>query len=169
MEFIKDPVKAKRAFIAVFVIGLIFILATIGMGFLYWQKSSAYKDLKGEKEKLEATKKTKTLTEKELQEKVTTLEKQVTDLQAADKQEKAAVKAYLEVLNYMALLVERHGGFDGWTEAEFQEGRRLAVATGNSSYVASIDYCWGRTDIPQMTRLVKFLRDTVTAINNALE
>ncbi|TSC93109.1 MAG: hypothetical protein Athens101428_736 [Candidatus Berkelbacteria bacterium Athens1014_28] len=179
MEFVNDPHKAKVAFVVTLILAIFFFLASGTLGYFYWQKMKSYNDLADSKKKVEESLKTaednlakanielatlKTSSDASGQS-ISSLQKQITDNNA----KKASIASYLTVFTYLVDLIEAHSGLDGWTETEFQTGRAKAVATGNNSFVADIDWAWAHKEVDQITRLVRVMRDIITGINNGIK
>ena len=183
MQFVNDPRKAKIAFVTTLILAIFFFLASGVLGYFYWQKMKSYNDLTDSKQKAEASLNEKLKTSEDNLAKANTelaglkattdasgksisvLEKQIADNNA----KKASIASYLAVFTYLADIIANHNGLNGWTEAEYQAGRALAVATGNNSFVADVDWAWNQRDVDQITRLVKVMRDIITGINNGLK
>lgn len=79
------------------------------------------------------------------------------------------MKAYTALLAYFNQVVETHRGFSGWTNAEYQHARSLAVATGDNNIVSKTEWAWTREDIDPITRVVGWLGEIVSGINNSLK
>lgn len=183
MEFVNDPRKAKIAFVITLILAIFFFLASGVLGYFYWQKAKANKDLASEKQKLQDELKIfdDTLTKKtaELQSQKSTLEqdkatlegeKKALEKQIADtKTKQAKITAYKDFFKYLTDVIEAHNGLDGWTDAEYQIGRNKAVATGDSSFVADVDWAWNQRSVDQVTRLVKIFRDIIAGIEAGLK
>lgn len=168
MSIFADPRKAKIAFVLVLIFMIIFLAGGGVLGYFYYKKNvESYdlflenRDLKGQQEidaaKLE--KQVKTLTDEK-----TALEKQVNDNKAGS----AKIKAYNEFSKYLNSVIEVHGGYSGWTEAEYQTARTKAQATGDSSFVTTIDWAWHRTDIDPTTRMIRVLKEVAEGIDSGL-
>jgi len=174
MDF-SDPVKSKKIFILMLVLTIMFFVGAGVLGYFYYEKFKAYKSLASDKQKLEDQLRNSSTT---WQKKNNDLEKDKAQLQkdkktlqdqiAADRAKIDKAKAYLETLVYVNQLIADHGGLVGWTEAEFQEGRRIAETTGDSSYVDLVDWCWNRRDINQITRLTRFYKASTDGISSNL-
>lgn len=126
------------------------------------EKTKQVADLEKAKADLEKTNQDLTKQKSDLEKTKKSLEDQI----AANKAKFAKIKAYTAVLSYLGDLLLVHNGLDGWTEEEFQKGRQLAVATGDSKFVETVDWAWSRKDISQMIRLVKFLDDAIAGIES---
>ena len=179
MSFYEDPKKAKRAFVTTLVFAVIFLLSTGTLGYLYYVKTKQVKNITTQKEeqaqKLESEK-------KELEKKLDETNKELAkakELSTGDKkalEEKITIleeklkkiTAYNEFLRYLNQVMVTHGGFDGWTEAEFQAGRQKAQATGDQALVSIIDWAWNNKDIAQMTRFNTVLKTVVDGITKNL-
>lgn len=179
MEFVNDPRKAKIAFVTTLILAIFFFLASGILGYFYWQKMKSYNDLVASKQKVESDLKTandslakantelaglKATTDASGQS-ISSLQKQISDNNA----KKAGIASYLAFFTYLVDIIANHNGLNGWTEAEYQAGRALAVATGNNSFVTDVDWAWNQRDVDQITRLVKVMRDIITGINNGLK
>ena len=154
------------------------ISATV-LGLLYYKKSGDYRNLNNkcdnlssQVKKLENQVSTTSAELKRVSTGAASLQAQVTSLQdqlAACQAKSAKVKAYTAVISYVSGIIKIHNGFDGWTDAEYQKGRSLAQATGDTNFVNTIDWAWNRKDLDQMTRFTGFLNALVTGIDNALK
>lgn len=76
--------------------------------------------------------------------------------------------AYNEVFKYVNSIIETHNGFDGWTDAEFRIGQTRAEATGNTTYVSTINWCWYDRSVAQLTRALRFWKETAANIESSL-
>ena len=171
MEFVKDPIKSKRVFILMLVLGIIFLVGAGVLGYFYYIKDQDFKSLTSEKQSLQTlldktkTGSTKSSTDlqnqvKTLQSQVTTLEKEKKDLQTqvnSDKTKSAKAQKYLAVLNYVSATIAKYNGLDGWTDSDYQQGRSLAEETNDTSFVNTVDWAWNTKDISQIVRLNGFL------------
>jgi hypothetical protein len=164
MDF-SDPIKAKRLFIIFLVLAIVFLLASGALGYLFYKKNSAYKNLEAEKNQLQAQTSGSSSDLEKLRKENEDLKNQVSGWE----KKAAQAKAYTAVLSYVNGLVSKHNGFDNWTQGEFQQGRKLAQATGNSSFVAEVDWLWNHEEISQMTRMVRFMNAIVAGVNGSLE
>ena len=175
MEFINDPVKSKRVFILMLSLTIFFFLVGGALGYLYYQKFKNYQSLKSENENLknqiassseelkkeiEGLQKDKTALEKE--------NKTLTDQAASDKTKDAKIKAYNDFFKYLNSVIEVHNGFNGWTDAEYQAGRKYAQATGDNNFVSLIDWAWNRKDIDQTTRVIAVWKAIAAGIEGNL-
>ena len=93
------------------------------------------------------------------------LTKENSDLKAA----KTKALTYNEFLKYMTSIIKSHGGFDGWTDAEFQAGKVKSEATGNASYVSTINWAWYQKSVPQLDRAIRVWEETAAGIENSLK
>lgn len=103
-----------------------------------------------------------------LEETNTTLEEEKSNLQLQlvnYQNKQAKIKQYNDVLNYMYTMVSTHGGFSGWTEAEFQAGRSLAIATGDNTLVAAVDAAWNDVTGDPVVRFTNVMKAIVDGIN----
>lgn len=168
MSIFQDPRKAKIAFVLVLIFMLLFLAGGGVLGYFYYKKNvesfdlfMENRELKGQQEididKLE--KQIKTLTSEKK-----ALTKQVDD----DKADFAVIKAYNEFFKYMNSVIEIHNGYTGWTEEEYAVGRTKAQATGDESFVTTIDWAWHRTDIDPATRILRVLKEIVSGIESGL-
>ena len=174
-----NPRKTKIAFIIFLILAIFFFLTSGVLGYFYWQKVKGYNDLAATKQKVEDDLKTAndSLTKANTDlaalkaesgtsgASITSLQKQIADNNA----KKANITKYLDVFTYLVDLISNHSGLDGWTEAEYQAGRNLVIATGNNSFLADVDWAWNHKEIDQITRLVKVMRDIISGINNNLK
>ena len=167
-----NPKKAKIAFITTLVITIIFFLGSGVLGYMYYGKHNDYKNLKEKYTDLkEVTLSDLEKENEELQGQVDTLtqEKSALGEQIKDKDAGiATANAYNEFHKYMNQIIQTHNGFEGWTDAEYQIARRKAQATGNTSFVNTVDWAWNRTDIDPVTRLLGVWKAITTGISNAI-
>jgi molybdopterin converting factor small subunit len=77
----------------------------------------------------------------------------------------ASIGTYNDFLDYFRLVIETHGGFEGWTTAEYNHAHDLAEDTGSSSFVSVVEYAWNNTDIPPATRVIDVIEAIVAGIN----
>lgn len=175
MEFINDPVKSKKVFILMLILTIVFFLAGGVLGFFYYKEHKNVKTLKTDKTNLETQ---LANSEKDLQQQVADLKtaneklasenKNLSDQITQNSARSDKIKAYNATLGYVADVVEIHGGFQGWTDAEYQTGRTYAQATGDQNFVNTVDWAWNREDVPAVERFVGFLRAVETGINTNL-
>lgn len=178
MSFLEDPRKAKIAFIVTLCSSILFFLASGVLGYFYYQKynenkklASDYSDIKNQ---LEGTNKNESKQVSDLKKQIEDLTKANTSLtgenntlksQNADyKAKQAKVSAYNEFFNYLNQIIETHGGFTGWTDAEFQIGEQKAEATGDTNFVSDVNWAWYETSIPPDQRVLKIWKDIAAGI-----
>ena len=164
MDF-NDPVKAKKLFITFLVLMIIFFLGMCVLGFLYYKKASAFKNLEAEKNQLSQQTQGSASDLEKLKKENADLKTQISSWE----KKSAQAKAYTAVLSYVNGLVEKHNGFDNWTQGEFQQGKRLAQATSSDSFVSLVDWLWNHEEISQMTRMVRFMNAIVLGVNGSLD
>jgi cell division protein FtsB len=172
---VSQPVRTNSGMIAFLVLTIIFFLVAVALGYLYYQKIKSYQVLLDEKESLA----TEVSTISELEEQISQLKTEKEDIAEnkddlatseeswASKMEK--IEAYNEVLSYLSNLLKIHGGFEDWTNAEYQQGQKLALATEDTNLVSVIDWAWDNKDINQVTRLRRVLDALTSGINSNLE
>lgn len=175
MSFYEDPKKARRVFVITLTFAIIFLLSTGTLGYFYWAKTKQAKNAanafgeqtkklddekKALEKKLDETNKefdsTKALSsgdKKALEEKITKYEEKTKTITACN-----------EFLRYLNQVTIDHGGFDGWTEAEYQTGRQKAQGTGDQALVSIVDWAWNNKDIAQMTRFNTVLKAVVDGV-----
>ena len=168
MALFDDPRKAKLAFVLTLVFAIIFFLGCVGLGYFFYTKYSAYKDLSSKYNKLknqnqstveELKAQNKTLTDEN-----TALKGQITTKDAG----LAKIKAYNEFFKYENYVIKLHNGFTGWTDAEYRTARTKAQGTGDSSFVSLIDWGWNRTDIDPTTRAIAVWEAIAKGIESGL-
>lgn len=81
----------------------------------------------------------------------------------------AKAKTYNDTLTYIAQLMSLHNGFDGWTDAEYAEGRRIAGTTEDQSFLELIDWAWAHAEINSIERLTAVLKTIASNINNNIK
>lgn len=82
---------------------------------------------------------------------------------------KAKALAYNEFFKYLNTVIETHNGFSGWTDAEFQTGKTKAEATGDISFVSTVNWAWYETSIDPTIRVIRAWKEIVSGIQNALK
>ena len=118
-----------------------------------------------------AISKTSTEIEKLRQEKAD-LQKQLDEIQSKLDSKNASsstIRAYNDFLEYMTQVIDAHDGFSGWTDAEYQIGREKAEATGNDTFVGTVDTAWNNTSIDVTTRVLNVYRGIISGIKSGLE
>jgi len=177
MSFLEDPIKTKRAFWISFVLVLVFFISTTVLGFLFYQSYKNYQALKEENQRL-ASLPSPSPTISVSPSSGTDLLKENMDLKLenqtlkkdlADKNAKTAkAKAYNDFFKYMNSVIMAHNGFDGWTEAEYLTARGKAEATGDGTFVSTIDWAWHDTNTAPLDRLIKVWTSIDQGIGNNL-
>lgn len=110
-----------------------------------------------------------------MQKQVEDLQKQNEELQAQKKScddeltscaaKSAAIKKYVVFLDYLVTLIGSHGGLVGWTESEYQQGRKLVQATGDSNLLKVVDAAWANVGGDQIARLVSVFNTIIKGMN----
>lgn len=175
MNFFENPKKAKIAFVITLIVLIISLIGNGVLGYFFYKKNVDCYELYMANRELRSQQEADV---EDLQEQITvlteekaTLEKQKSDLEkqaATDDTNFAKIKAYNEFFKYMNSVIETHGGYEGWTEAEYQIARGKAQATGNSSFVSTVDWAWHRTDIDPITRILRVLKEIASGIDSGL-
>jgi hypothetical protein len=115
----------------------------------------------------------KTSTEiEELRQEKADLQKQLDETRSELDSKNAAsstIRAYNDFLEYMTQVVDAHDGFVGWTDAEYQIGREKAEATGNDTFVSTVDTAWNNTSVDVTTRILNVYRGIISGIKSGLE
>ncbi len=185
-----DPTRIKRVVIIISSVLSIFIVAVAVLGYLYYEKNKSNQVLLTDKTNLENDKNnqekeisdlTKKLeectasggetTEKAASEKAT-LEKQKNDLQDevnSLKAKTAKANSYNNFFKYMNSIIETHNGFTGWTDAEFQEGRRIAESTGDTTFASRVNWAWYETSVDVTTRVIGVWKAIASGIETSLK
>lgn len=78
------------------------------------------------------------------------------------------ITSYNDFLEYMTQVVDAHDGFTGWTDAEYQIAREKAQATGNSTFLSTVETAWNDTTIDVTTRIIKVYRGIISGIKEGL-
>ena len=168
MEFVKDPIKSRNVFVVMLILTILFFLGAGAFGYLYYKKNKDYKSLQNERQLSSADLKqqiTKLADENAtLKQTNTSLEKTLNDKKTQD----SKIKTYLDVLNYIAQIVDTHDGLEGISEAEYQEGKAIAEATENDDFVKTLEWAWTRTDLNQFDRLATVLKAIASGISDNL-
>jgi hypothetical protein len=100
------------------------------------------------------------------------LQKQLDEIQSKLDSKNASsstIRAYNDFLEYMTQVIDAHDGFSGWTDAEYQIGREKAEATGNDTFVGTVDTAWNNTSIDVTTRVLNVYRGIISGIKSGLE
>lgn len=82
---------------------------------------------------------------------------------------KTKALAYAEFFRYLNSIIETHGGFTGWTDPEFQTAKTKAEATGDTSFVSTVNWAWYDRDTPPFDRVLRTWKEIVSGIQNALK
>jgi hypothetical protein len=165
-EVLPKPSK-KGLIISLVVITMLLVGLTV-LGYFYYVKSGQYNAVVSEKEQLMTQLNAKTKEVEEVQGSIPDtgpLEEQITDLKAKI----AKAQAYNGFFKYLNSVIEIHNGFTGWTDAEYQTGRGLALKTGNSSFVAVVDNAWNNQQQPVTDRVISVWKAVSQGIETALK
>lgn len=183
MSLFDNPPKAKNIFGIFLALSIVFFLATGVFSYLYYQKYMQNKTLESQIWELEGKSTTTTFSAKQSE---ADLKKQITDLQTenikltktnkelndqatANKTKVDKVLTYNQFFEYLNSVIEKYNGFDGWTDADYQAGLTKAQATGDTSFVATVNWAWYETTVPQMTRAIGVWKAISTGITNSLK
>ena len=145
MQFVNDPRKSKNVFILMLVISIALFLGLVVLGYFFWQKNKNYNSLLADKKALERQ---YAFISKDTVKQIADLKTENANLKkenetlTAKTAKMAKAKAYNDVLAYLVQLIQAHNGLNGWTEAEYQDGRAKAVATGDQAFIDIIDWAW---------------------------
>lgn len=176
MAFYEDPIKAKRVFVVFLSLSILFFIGCGALGYLYYrehkltkwintqvsQKDTKIADLEKQITGVttESTESAASLTEQN-----TALNKQITSYKAKI----AKANTYNEFFKYLNSVINAHAGFVGWTDGEFQTAQTKAQATGDTNFVATINWAWYQTTIDPVVRLVRVWNETASGIENSLK
>ena len=190
MFSVEDPIKLRNTTKVLFVILIIFFLGSGVLGYFYYQKIKKINDLSKEIIAIEDQKNQETAKLQKQIDELTGSGKLSADSTSALKKESDQLKldkkslqdqitalnakiaqanTYNEMFKYYNQVIETHGGFTGWTDAEFQTGRVLAEKTGNASYVNTVNWAWYETSVPPFDRALRFQKETATGVENSLK
>jgi hypothetical protein len=167
--------------IAFIVVACVLFVASAVLGYFYYKSAKNYKKLSDEKVAMEtaktkevadlqaalakATGKTTIIKDTAAEKDKTALEKQVSDYQAKI----AKANAYNEFYKYLNSVIQAHGGYSGWTDAEFQIGKQKAEATGDAAFVSTVNWAWYETSIPPTDRIIRASNEIASGIENSLK
>ena len=168
MEFVKDPIKSRNVFVVMLILTILFFLGSSTFGYLYYKKNKSYKSLQNERQLSYAELKQQI---SKIETENTTLKQTNSSLEKISNDQKildSKIKTYLDVLNYIAQLIDTHDGLDGISEAEYQEGKAIAEATDNDDFVKTLEWVWTRTDLNQFDRLATVLKAISSGISDNL-
>jgi|GEM_PF-2433993 len=186
----KDTVKRlpslkKLLFLIVLVGMLVSLIGLSAFAYLYYGQREDSKDLGNENsslqdeiEELEEQQDTQVrdlliqiedlqATVAALEEDKVALQKSEADLkksEASYKSKAAQARQYNDVLGALHDTIVRHNGFSGWTEAEYQTGRSLALATGDQGLVDAVDDAWHDLDGDPVLRVARVLKEIIDGI-----
>lgn len=180
MEFVNDPIKSKRVFILMLILSIIFFIASVGLGYLYYAKHLDYQNLLTEKQALEEK---LANSQNDLQKQVDKLTEENQDLEKANAKltkentafakaqstqtkKNKITKAYIDFLNYLAQVTGSHNGFEGWTEAEYQHAHQIALRTKDNDFVETVEWAWNEETADPIDRLVRVLEEVYQGIND---
>ena len=181
MDSIEKGVKVKRDVLIVII--AVLVLGAGALGYLYYTENQDKKNLSDENKELQdryeeinaklegevtdLTGGTESLTGEKstLSSKNATLTSQNADYAAG----MVKIKAYNDFLKYFNSVIETHGGFSGWTTAEFNIAQGLASATGDTSFVATVDWAWYQTSIPAIDRIIRVQKEIAAGIEGAIK
>ena len=189
MNFINDPLKTKKVLKIILVVAGLSLIGNGVLGYFYYKENKNSKNLVVQKQNMENQKNdlqkqiddqfkdleksdeelNKTLDDLEKENESLKSEKKDLENQISDFQEKITkAKAYSAFLKHLNAVIETHSGFDGWTDAEFQTGKSLAEATGDASFVTTVNWAWYETSIDSVTRAIRTLKEIQSGIEGAL-
>jgi len=175
MNFINDPIKAKRVFIIFLVLSIIFFMASAILGYLYYKERKDLKAANSDKQNLtnqiNDLKKTSANLDSIAKEN-TTLKSSNASLDKENQSYKSKISnanAYNDFFKYLNSVITAHGGFSGWTDAEFQQAKSLAEKTGDATFVSDVNWAWYEISVPQMDRALKIWNDIASGIENSLK
>lgn len=169
-----DLVKKYRIIFWVF-IGVFSLIIIVGVYF-FWRynnnkvQSISEKDQKIAEQNLEIIKLNKSQSTNE----TSTSELQKTNAKLVEENDnlKAGIKkalAYNDVFKYITAVIRTHGGFSGWTDAEFNTGKTKAEATGDANFVSTINWAWYEVSVPVVDRVTRVWDEIAAGIENNLK
>ncbi|MBN1331377.1 hypothetical protein JW978_00640 [Candidatus Dojkabacteria bacterium] len=151
---------------------LLLVTATTLLGYLYMDKRDEVGKLENEKITLENEKTTLESDKASLEEDLlsattaTDAEKQTLQDSITDFETKAAkIDQYNAVLDYVYDLLVAHPTLTGFTQAEYQAGRALAVKTGDQGLITAADNAWNNTDGNPVLRFSLVIKEIVEGID----
>ncbi len=117
--------------------------------------------LASKEEEIESLKEDKTKLKKDKENLKGTINSKETKISQADK--------YNDILVYLSNLIKEHDSLVEWSEAEYKEVRRLALATENDDIVERVDWVNDRRDIGLLVRHYELLSDITTSLDQTLD
>lgn len=179
MDSFAQSQRFKVGFVFTLILAIVLFLASGTLGYLYWHKLD-------DRNKLDASKQQVEESLAKAQGDLTAANKQIGDLtvasdssgqsisslqkQAANyKTGMAKITAYKEFLKYYNSVIETHNGYTGWTDAEFQTGKTKAEATGDASFVSTVNWAWYETGVDVATRIIRVNREIVSGIESGIK
>ena len=179
-----DPIKPKGkkgTLVTLIVVLGILVIGSGVLGYLYYKSRGEKDNLANQNKSLleqlssASVSPSPTATSTELQSlknRVSALEKEKSNLKGQVNSYKSKIKkaqAYNEFYKFLNSVIETHGGYTGWTDAEFETGKQKAEATGDASFVSTINWAWYETSIPPYDRVLRVQKEIVDGIENALK
>jgi hypothetical protein len=180
MGLFEDPIKGKKVFNVTLIVAIIFFIGCGVLGFLYWNECHKLTDMQKDKDS-QISSKDKTIAELNSQisdlnttsegslAELTKSNKTLTDQATANKAKVAKALKYNDFFKYLTSVINTHQGFTGWTTAEFQVGKSKAEATGDASFVSTVNWAWYDTNTPSTTRVIRTWNEIADGISNALK
>jgi TolA-binding protein len=183
MAFYEDPIKSKRVFIVFLSLSTLFFIGCGVLGYLYWheyrinknktaditQKDTQITDLKKEISGLTNATNQNSTSLAEQNKNLTAQNTSLTNQVKSYKAKIAKANAYNEFFKYLTAVIQAHSGFSGWTEGEFQTAKQKAEATGDASFVSTVNWAWYETTVDVTTRVIRVWNEIASGIENALK
>lgn len=176
MAFYDEPLKAKKVFIIFLVLSIVFFLGCGVLGYLFYKEHKLVRD----KDSLITQKDANIATlQKELDSTSSASSKTTTNLSDTNKALENQIKsykakiskanAYNEFFKYLTAVISAHGGFSGWTDGEFQTAKEKAEATGDASFISTVNWAWYETSVDPTVRVIRVWNEIGSGIENALK
>lgn len=157
------------------ILASIFFVGSAILGYLYYSKYKAYKNLTTENQNLQNKQQNAAALQKKLNTAnslIASLEKTKSDLtkESAAKSDKIKQSlTYRAFFAYLNQVIEAHPTMTGITDAEYEQGRALAQATGNNNFVNIVDTAWNNTDGDPVARLLSVWKGIASGWEDSLQ
>lgn len=183
MEELKKEKKVKISRDVLIIVIAVLVVGAVALGFMYYTENQDKKSLAETNEelqdryeeinaKLEGEVTDLTGGAESLTGEKTTLASQNATLKAENDEYAAGmvtVKAYNDIFKHYNTVLETHGGFSGWTDAEFEAGKALAELTGSTAFVSTVNWAWYETSVPAFDRVLRYQKEIAAGIEGGIK
>lgn len=172
----KNLLTSRKFLIPTFSLFILALAALAGvLGYLYLDEKDKNKNLQSEIDKMEGEQNTADSEVADLLVQIDDLQAEIdeaaienteltTDLQAYKDQ---AVRAsnYNAVFKCLVDTIDRHDGFTGWTQSDYNTGYSYAQATGDANLMDAVHDAWYDADGDPVARVNRVLREIEEGID----